>query len=115
MARGGTDNFVAHKLAQVGFPFALSACSLTAAAVRGDCFHVELADADASPAALAILAAAGYSGMIGAGVTDAAGTGWFFELYTDAVSALPADGDEATVAAALQALVALALHPGAAV
>jgi diguanylate cyclase (GGDEF)-like protein len=111
MARGGTDCFVAHKLSQVGFSFAVSACSLTAAAVRGDCFHVELADADAPPAALAVLAAAGYRAMIGAGATDAAGTGWFLELYTDAASALSVDGGEGAVAAALRALVALALHP----
>jgi hypothetical protein len=110
LARGGTDCFVAQKLSRVGFEFALSACSLTEAAVRGGCFHVELADSAAPPAALAVLAAAGYTSMIGAGTTDAAGLGWFLELYTDPVSVLPGGADEAALAAVLRGVVALALE-----
>jgi hypothetical protein len=85
---------------------------MTAAAVRGGSFHVELADSAAPPAALAVLAAAGYAGMIAAGSTDQAGTGWFVELYTDAMSVLPEGADEAVLAAVLRTVVALALHPG---
>jgi diguanylate cyclase (GGDEF)-like protein len=111
IARGGRDSVVAQKLSQVGFHFPVNQCSLTAAAVHGGCFHVELADSAAPPAALAVLAAAGYAGMIGAGAPDLGGTGWFVELYTDAASVLPEGADEAALAAVLRTLVALALHP----
>jgi diguanylate cyclase (GGDEF)-like protein len=111
IARGGRDSVVAQKLSKVGFHFPVNQCSLTAAAVRGGCFHVELADSAAPPAALAVLAAAGYAGMIGAGAPDQDATGWFVELYTDAASVLPQGADEAALAAVLRALVALALHP----
>jgi diguanylate cyclase (GGDEF)-like protein len=112
MARGGTDCFVTHKLSKIGFEFPLSACSMTAAAVLGGCFHAELADSGGPPAALAVLAAAGYTAMIGAGAPDAGGTAWLLELYTDRVSALPAGADEAAIAAVLRSLVALALEAG---
>jgi diguanylate cyclase (GGDEF)-like protein len=112
LSRGGEDSFVARKLSQAGQAFSLSMCSLTAAAVRGGCFHAELADPDVQPAVAGILAAAGYGGMIAAGATDDTGTGWFVELYTDAISVLPHGADEAALAASLRSLVALALHPG---
>jgi diguanylate cyclase (GGDEF)-like protein len=111
-ARGSADCFVADKLSQVGFEFPLTACSLTAAAIRGGCFHTELADSAAPPAALAVLAAAGYTAMLGAGATDAAGRGWFVELYTDPVSVLPQGADGDAIASVLRGLVALALEPG---
>ncbi|HEV7755453.1 MAG TPA: diguanylate cyclase [Mycobacteriales bacterium] len=111
MSRGGPDSVVAAKLSEVGFHFPVNQCPLTAAAVHGGCFHVELADSAAPPAVLAVLASAGYAGMIGAGAPDLGGTGWFVELYTDAASVLPAGADEAALAAVLRALVALALHP----
>jgi diguanylate cyclase (GGDEF)-like protein len=111
ITRGGRDSVVAQKLSQVGFRFPVNQCSLTAAAVHGGCFHVELVDSAAPAAALAVLASAGYTGMIGAGAPDLGGTGWFVELYTDAASVLPEGAGEAALAAVLRTLVALALHP----
>jgi diguanylate cyclase (GGDEF)-like protein len=111
--RESAGGLLVRKLARPGRTFPLDACALTAAAVRGHCFHVELDDETANPGALAMLAAAGYAGMVGAGSTDpATGTGWFIELYSDAFTRLPDGSDEAALAATLRALVALALHPG---
>jgi hypothetical protein len=59
-----------------------------------------------------VLAAAGYTAMLGAGATDAAGRGWFVELYTDPVSVLPQGADGDAIASVLRGLVALALEPG---
>jgi diguanylate cyclase (GGDEF)-like protein len=114
-ARTGADGVVARKLAQAGFTFPLNACALTAAAVRGGCFHVELGDETANPGALAVLAEAGYTGMIGAGAMDPeTGGAWFVEMYSDAFTRLPDGADEPALASTLRALVALALHPGTA-
>jgi diguanylate cyclase (GGDEF)-like protein len=114
-ARAGADGILARKLAQPGLRFPLDACALTAAAVRGGSFHVELADETANAGALAMLAAAGYSGMIAAGSADPeTGAAWFVEMYSDAFTRLPDGTDEAALASTLRALVAFALYPGAA-
>jgi diguanylate cyclase (GGDEF)-like protein len=111
--RESAGGLLVRKLAQPGRAFPLDACALTAAAVRGHSFHVELDDETANPGALAMLAAAGYAGMVAAGSTDSAtGTAWFVELYSDAFTRLPDGSDEVALASTLRALVALALYPG---
>jgi hypothetical protein len=63
-------------------------------------------DPRADRAETALLAAAGYAGVLMAGGCDAAGRGWLVEVFLDALSA-----DAASAPPVLRALVACALLP----
>jgi diguanylate cyclase (GGDEF)-like protein len=84
--------------------FDLDAFPATDAALReAQAFRVELGAPGADPAEEAALVSAGYSGVLVAGATGAAG-GWLVEIYTDSIS-LPVAGFEPIV----RALLALAV------
>jgi diguanylate cyclase (GGDEF)-like protein len=74
-----------------------------AAMRRARSFRAELGMPDNDPAEEAALVAAGYTGVLGAGVRTAEG-GWLVEIYGDSIS-LPADGCEPL----LRALLAVAV------
>jgi len=87
-----------------GATFDLDDFPVSADAVRrARAFRVEIGAEGNDPAEEAVLVTAGYSGLLAAGVTGAAG-GWLVEIYTDSIS-LPSTGFEPV----LRALLALAV------
>ena len=86
--------------------FALDDYPLSRRMLEGHGALVSVDDPLADPSERAILDGAGYTALVMAGGTDAAGTGWLLEVYVDDIS-----GDVSALSATLRALTACALLP----
>ena len=91
--------------AALGTPFDLDQFPASAAAVRGGSLGVELGAPDNDPAEEHVLAVSGFTGLVAAGATDAAGDGWLLEVFFDLLSAA-----HAGIAPVLRALVLAAVR-----
>lgn len=93
---------------ELGSAFPLDTYPQTAAAMRGGGFTVNSSDLTADPAELAILDGLRATSVVAAGGTDPEGDRWLIEIFTDELSAAPAE-----LPSALRLLVLAALHPPA--
>jgi diguanylate cyclase (GGDEF)-like protein len=86
--------------------FALDDYPLSRRMLEGHGAVVSVDDPLADPCERAFLEGGGYTSLVMAGGTDAAGTGWLLEVYVDDIS-----GDVSALPATLRALTACALLP----
>jgi hypothetical protein len=70
----------------VGSVFELNDYPATVRACRGAWFYSHIHDPRADPAEVSLLAELGYTGILAAGATDAAGHRWLVEIYMDDLS-----------------------------
>jgi diguanylate cyclase (GGDEF)-like protein len=70
----------------VGSVFELNDYPATVRACRGAWFYSHIHDPSADPAEVSLLAELGYTGILAAGATDAAGHRWLVEIYMDDLS-----------------------------
>jgi diguanylate cyclase (GGDEF)-like protein len=73
----------------VGSVFELEDYPATVRACRGGWFYSHIHDPNADPAEVSLLAELGYTGILAAGATDAAGRRWLVEIYADKLTSEP--------------------------
>jgi diguanylate cyclase (GGDEF)-like protein len=73
----------------VGSVFELHDYPATVRACRGGWFYSHIHDLNADPAEVSLLAELGYTGILAAGATDAAGRRWLLEIYADELTSEP--------------------------
>jgi diguanylate cyclase (GGDEF)-like protein len=100
--RGDGDD--RHLIDQLGTRWPLHDHPVSAAAVRGGSYALEVGAPGNDPAEEALLVASGFAGVVAAGATDPSG-GWLLEVFTDEISARPV-----VLRATVRALVSVAVH-----